>query len=236
MAIYHFQARIVSRSKGQSAVAVAARRSGERLYDRQIALHVRPDRGSSRPDHSEVMLPAGAPAWMSRREELWNAVEAAERRKDAQLAREVEVALPRELTQEQAVELAREFVEQEFVRQGVVVDLNIHLGGHNPYANAMLTMRAVTPAGFGRKVPEWNRRELLQQWREHWADLANEYLRRAGHEMRIDHRSSREQGIQVSAAVHLGKAASAMKRRGLVHERLKRLEEMQSEQRDKGRQ
>ena len=81
MAIYHFQARIVSRSKGQSAVAVAARRSGERLYDRQIALHVRPDSGSRRPNHSEVMLPAGAPAWVSRREELWNAVEAAERRK-----------------------------------------------------------------------------------------------------------------------------------------------------------
>jgi ATP-dependent exoDNAse (exonuclease V) alpha subunit len=170
-----------------------------------------------------------------RREELWNAVEAAERRKDAQLAREVEVALPRELTQEQAVELAREFVEQEFVRQGVVADLSIHLGGHNPYANAMLTMRALTPTGFGRKVPQWNRRELLKQWREHWADLANEHLHRAGHAVRIDHRSSREQGSQSSAAVHLGKAVSAMQRRGLVHERLKRLQEMQGEQRDKGR-
>ena len=158
-----------------------------------------------------------------------------EKRKDAQLAREVEVALPRELTQAQAVELAREFVGQEFVSQGAVADLNLHLGGHNPYANAMLTMRAVTDAGFGRKVTEWNRRELLKQWREHWADLANEYLRRAGHEVRIDHRSGREQGIQASGAVHLGKAASAMKRRGLVHERLQRREEMQSEQRDKGR-
>ena len=79
-------------------------------------------------------------------------------------------------------------------------------------------------------------RELLQQWREHWAELANEYLRRAGHEVRIDHRRTRDRADQEAAeAVHLGKAASAMKRRGLVHERLKRLEEMQGEQPAKGR-
>ena len=100
----------------------------------------------------------GAPAWMSGREELWNAVEAAERRTDTQLAREVEFALPTELEDEQAVALAREFVQREFVHRGMVADLNIHLGGHNPYANAMLTMREVTTAGFGRKVREWNGR------------------------------------------------------------------------------
>ena len=154
MAIYHLSVRIVSRSKGQSAVAVAARRCGERLYDRRLALQVRPD-GDSRPTVSEVTVPSGAPAWMSGREELWNAVEAAERLTDAQLAREVEFALPTELEGEQAVELAREFVQREFVHHGMVADLNLHLGGHNPYANAMLTMREVTTAGFGRKVREW---------------------------------------------------------------------------------
>jgi ATP-dependent exoDNAse (exonuclease V) alpha subunit len=174
------------------------------------------------------MLPADAPAWMSSREELWNAAEAAERRRDAQLAREVEVALPLELGDEPAIARAREFVQQEFIQRGMIADLTIRLGGHNPYANAMLTMRTVTPAGFGRKVPAWNRWELLREWREHWADRANEYLARAGHPVRIDHRRKRDQaGQEMAAAVHLGKAASAMRRRGLKHERLRRLEEMQ---------
>jgi len=113
MAIYHFSVRIVSRCKGQSAVAVAARRAAERLYDRRLGLHVRPDRGGNRPTFSTIMLPADAPAWMSEREELWNAVEAAENRLDAQLARELELALPIELEGEQTISLAREFVQQE---------------------------------------------------------------------------------------------------------------------------
>src|SRR5229473_614797 len=177
-----------------------------------------------RPTAATIMLPADAPAWMSGREELWNAVEAVEKRLDAQLAREVELALPIELESEQAIELAREFVQQEFIQRGMIADLNIHLGGHNPYANAMLTLREVTAAGFGPKVREWNQAGLLREWREHWAALANEYLDRylgrAGHEVRIDHRRKRDQ----AEAVHLGKAASAMQRRGLVHERLQRLE------------
>jgi hypothetical protein len=95
----------------------------------------------------------------------------------------------------------------------------------------MLTMREVTTEGFGRKVREWNQAGLLREWREHWAALANEYLGRAGHEVRIDHRRKRDQ----AEAVHLGKAASAMQRRGLVHERRRRLEAMQSGQQAKGR-
>src|SRR6266852_3044954 len=121
MAIYHFSVRIVSRGKGQSAVAVAARRAAERLYDRRCGLHVRPDDGS-RPMLSAIMLPADAPAWMSGREELWNAVEAAENRLDAQLARELELALPIELENEQAIALAREFVQQEFIQHGMIAD------------------------------------------------------------------------------------------------------------------
>ena len=133
MAIYHLSVRTVSRGKGQSAVAVAARRCGERLYDRRQGLHIRPERGTKPPTVSEIMLPISAPAWiMGRREELWNAVEATEKRRDAQLAREVEFALPTELEDQQAVALAREFVLREFVGRGMVADLNIYLGGHNP--------------------------------------------------------------------------------------------------------
>ena len=99
----------------------------------------------------------------------------------------------------------------------------------------MLSTRELSEQGFGCKVREWNRVELLRQWREHWAELANEYLCRAGHEVRIDHRRRRDVANQGTEAVHLGKAASAMKRRGLVHERLRRLEETQGEQPAKGR-
>jgi ATP-dependent exoDNAse (exonuclease V) alpha subunit len=220
MAIYHFSVRIVRRSKGQSAVAVAARRCGVRLYDRRCGLQVRRGRGGNRPTFSTIMLPADAPAWMSEREELWNAVEAVEKRRDAQLAREVELALPIELENESAIGLAREFVQQEFIQRGMIADLNIHLGGHNPYANAMLTMREITAEGFGAKVRKWNQAGLLREWREHWTTLANEYLGRAGHAVRIDHRRKRDH----AEAVHLGKAASAMRRRGLKHDRLQRLE------------
>jgi hypothetical protein len=143
----------------------------------------------------------------------------------------VELALPIELEDEQAIELAREFVQQEFTQRGMVADLTIRLGGHNPYANAMLTLREVTAAGFGPKVREWNQDGLLREWREHWAALANEYLRRAGHEVRIDHRRKRDQ----TEAVHLGKAASAMQRRGLAHERLQRLEAMKDARQSRDR-
>ena len=142
-----------------------------------------------------------------------------------------ELALPIELEDQQAIELAREFVQQEFIQRGMVGDLNIYLGGHNPYANAMLTLRAIIAAGFGPKVRAWNQAGLLREWREHCAALANEYLNPAGHAVRIDYRRKRDQ----AEAVHLGKAASAMQRRGLVHERLQRLEAGQGGKQAEGR-
>jgi ATP-dependent exoDNAse (exonuclease V) alpha subunit len=162
MAIYHFSVRIVSRGRGQSAVAVAARRSGEGLYDRLRNLHFRPDSGN-RPAFAEILRPADAPAWMSNREELWNAAEATERRGNAQVAREVELALPLELESRQAIALARDYVQQEFIQRGMIADLTIRLSGHKPYANAMLALRTVTSAGFGGKVREWNQASAMQR-------------------------------------------------------------------------
>jgi len=225
VAIYHFTAKIIGRSHGRSAVAAAAYRSASELHDQRQGQSFD---YSDKPHvvHSEIILPEGAPAWMADRSQLWNAAEAGEQRLDAQLAREVELALPTELTNTEAIELAREFVQQEFVTRGMVADLTIHLGGHNPYANAMLTLRAVTAQGFGRKVREWNQSGLLREWREQWAALANAYLARAGHAVRIDHGRKRDQaGQEMPAAVHLGKAAKAMQQRGLKHARLQRLEE-----------
>ena len=125
MAIYHFSAKVISRAAGSSALAAAAYRSASRLADERLG---RDHDFTRKPGviHSEVLLPDGAPQELADRERLWNAVEAGEVRKDAQLAREVEFAIPREMTQDQGVALARDFVQREFVEQGMVADLNVH--------------------------------------------------------------------------------------------------------------
>src|SRR5579875_2762195 len=151
MAIYHFTAKVIKRSHGRSAVAAAAYRSAAAFTDqRQGQQFDYSDK--SNVVHSEIILPEGAPEWMKDRETLWNAAEAAERRRDAQVAREVEFALPEELSQAEAITLAREFVQREFVSRGMVADLNVHWEEGNPHAHVMLTMREAGPDGFARKA------------------------------------------------------------------------------------
>ena len=155
MAIYHLHVKVIGRKAGSSAVASAAYRSASRLRDDRLerSHDFSNKRGVV---HSEVMLPEDAPEQWSDRERLWNDVEAFEVRKDAQLAREVEFALPREMTQAQGIELARDFVQAEFVDQGMIADLNVHWdmaedGMPKPHAHVMLTMRSVDENGFGPK-------------------------------------------------------------------------------------
>jgi Ti-type conjugative transfer relaxase TraA len=224
MAIYHFSAKVISRANGSSALASAAYRSASRLHDERL------DRdhdftNKSGVIHSEVMTPQDAPDELREREGLWNAVEAAEKRKDAQLAREVEFAIPREMEQAQGIELARDFVEREFVARGMIADLNIHWdvgedGLARPHAHVMLTMRAVDENAFGPKVREWNRTALLEHWREAWATHANERLAELGIEARIDHRSLEAQGIALEPQHKIGAAAARMTGDGLEPERL----------------
>ena len=90
----------------------------------------------------------------------------------------------------------------------------------------MLTMRELTPEGFGLKVTEWNRRELLGEWREHWAGLANEHLLRSGFDVRIDHRSYKDQGVGLEPTSHLGRAVDEMRARGEQPERFRQLEQV----------
>ncbi len=158
MAIYHFHVKIIGRKSGSSAVASAAYRSASRLRDDRLerSHDFSAKRGVV---HSEVMLPENAPEVWSDRERLWNDVEVAEVRKDAQLAREVEFALPREMTQAQGIELARDFVQSEFVDQGMIADLNVHWdvgkdGMPKPHAHVMLTMRAVDEHGLANILIE----------------------------------------------------------------------------------
>ena len=218
MAIYHLHVKVIGRKSGSSAVASAAYRSGSRLRDERL------DRSHDFSNkrgvvHSEVMLPENAPEAWSDRERLWNDVEAFEVRKDAQLAREVEFAIPREMTQAQGIELARDFVQSEFVDRGMIADLNVHWdigedGMPKPHAHVMLTMREVDENGFGPKVRDWNRTEMVERWRERWAELANERLAELDIDARIDHRSLEAQGIALEPQSQIGAPAQRIEDEG----------------------
>jgi len=219
MAIYHLHVKVIGRKSGSSAVASAAYRSASRLRDDRLerSHDFSNKRGVV---HSEVMLPEDATEQWSDRERLWNDVEAFEVRKDAQLAREVEFALPREMTQAQGIELAREFVQAEFVDQGMIADLNVHWdiaedGTPKPHAHVMLTMRSVDENGFGQKVRDWNRTEMVERWRERWADLANERLAELDIDARIDHRSLEAQGIALEPQSQIGATGQRIEGEGI---------------------
>ena len=204
LAIYHLTAKVIGRSGGRSSVAAAAYRSAGQLRDaRQGMEHDYTRKGGV--VHTEIMAPANAPEWMSDRSALWNAVEAVEKRKDAQLAREIEVALPRELDRGQRLDLLRGFVQREFVDRGMIADLAVHEtkardGQGQPHAHVMLTMRELAGDGFGKKDRGWNTPDLLVGWRAAWACDANAALERAGRDERIDHRTLEAQREDVERA------------------------------------
>jgi Ti-type conjugative transfer relaxase TraA len=223
MAIYHFSAKVVSRANGSSAVASAAYRAAERLTDERLG---RDHDFTSKAGvvHSEIMLPEGAPERLADRETLWNAVEAGEVRKDAQLARDVEFAIPREMNEADGIALARDFVAREFVARGMIADLNVHWdkaadGSPKPHAHVMLSMREVGPDGFGQKERDWNSKELLGEWRESWADHVNSRMAELGLEARVDHRTLEAQGIPLEPQHKIGAAGSRREMNGEDAER-----------------
>ncbi len=170
MAIYHFSAKVIGRGTGRSAVAAAAYRAAERLHDERLERD-HDFRAKAGVVHSEILLPEGAPerwraldetpeARRAARERLWSEVERGERQKNAQLARDIEIALPRELSRAEVVQLAWDFVAEQFVSRGMVADLNVHWGVRvngevQPHAHVMLTMRRIDP----ERGPEGNEAE-----------------------------------------------------------------------------
>jgi len=223
MAIYHFSAKVISRAKGSSAVAAAAYRSASRLHDERLD-RAHDFSAKAGVVHSEVLLPGGAPERWRDRETLWNEVEAREVRKDAQLAREVEFALPRELSQLDGVELARSFVQREFVGNGMVADLNVHWdvgaeGEAKPHAHVMLALRSAGPEGFGGKVRDWNATDQLVAWREAWADHANRTLAELGIDAHIDPRALKDQGIDLEPQNKIGASGARREVHGEAAER-----------------
>lgn len=219
MAIFHLSSRVISRRVGRSATAAAAYRSGDVIHDEctNLVHDYSRKRGVA---ESFILAPEGAPKWATDRNRLWNEVELGEKRKDSQVAREVEVSLPVELTPEQQSELIRRYVREQFVERGMVADVNIHRDNEgNPHAHIMLTMREINDRGFGKKVRGWNSRELHNGWREAWAREVNRDLERAGLDERVDHRSYAERGIDVEPTIHEGPQVRQMEARGAYTER-----------------
>ena len=241
IAIYHCNISIVSRGKGKSAVAAAAYRSGEKLTNEWDGMtHDYTRKGGV--VHTEIMLPPHAPPSFSDRSTLWNSVELYEKAGNAQLAREIDAALPIEVSREEQIRLVREYCSSQFVSRGMCVDYAIHdTGKGNPHCHIMLTMRPLDERGAwaaksqkeydldenGERIrlpsgrykthkvdlTGWNDKGNALLWRKAWADISNAYLERAGSPERIDHRSNAERGIGEIPTVHMGVAACQMEKR-----------------------
>ena len=198
---------MISRSQGRSATAAIAYRVAERIEDRRTGL-VFDYAARGGVDHTEILAPDHAPDWVRDRSELWNRVEEAETRKNSQVAREVRVALPDELTHAQRVALVRDFAQAQFVERGMVADIALHAPGRegderNHHAHILLTTREVGPEGFTTKNRDWNKVEVLEGWREAWARDSNAALERAGIEDRVDHRTlvaQRDEALELASA------------------------------------
>lgn len=214
MAIYHLSVQRLSRGKGKNVVAAAAYRSGERLTDEKTGLTKSYKRDVT--PESFIMAPANSPDWITDRQRLWNEIEKIEKRKDAFLAREMNVALPRELTKEQQRELVKGFVQEQIVKRGMVADVAIHRDdANNPHFHVMMTTRHITENGFSKKNDDWKKKELVEEWRKEWSNYANRALERAGIDERITHLSHEARGLEQLPTKHLGYEANSLEKKGI---------------------
>ncbi len=213
MALYHFSAKILSHST-RNTVGAVAYRAGCQLSDVRTGEDF--DYGNKAVQHVELVVPKDAPQWIKEIQELIKAdrqegvqaltqkVEAAEYRINSQVWREIEVALHHELTNEQNIALAREFVEDQLCGRGMTALLNFHFDVDKktkevkPHCHILLTMRTLEEEGFSsKKERSWNTKAFIQELREQWANYSNFHLKLHGHEVQIDHRSNQERGIEM---------------------------------------
>ncbi|MDW9930827.1 Ti-type conjugative transfer relaxase TraA, partial [Sinorhizobium meliloti] len=252
MAIMFVRAQVIGRGAGRSIVSAAAYRHRTRMIDEQAGTSFSYRGGASELVHEELALPDDIPAWLKAAidgrsvarssEALWNAVEAHETRADAQLARELIIALPEELTRAENIALVREFVRDNLTSKGMVADWVYHDKDGNPHIHLMTALRPLTEEGFGpKKVPVvgedgeplrvvtpdrpngkivyklWaGDKETIKAWKIAWAETANRHLALAGHEIRLDGRSYAEQGLDGIAQKHLGPEKAALARKGIA--------------------
>ncbi len=225
MAIFTAQLQTIRRAQGRSVVAAAAYRSGDRLHDERLEMDF--DFGAKGGIvHTEILAPDNAPTAFKDREALWNAAEAADKRKDSVPAQELLLALPHELDATGRRELVLEFVAESLVKRGMIADIAIHEPGkegdqRNHHAHVMMTTRTVDQDGFGKKDLSWNHKQFVVDLRREWAEVQNRHLeRRLGKDApRVTEKSFAERGIEHQAGVHLGPEQTAMTRRGEYPER-----------------
>lgn len=220
MAIFRLEAKIFSREKrGRSVIAAAAYRAGTKLKDEisgKIFDYARRVKGVIQ---TMILAPEGAPAWATNSGELWNHVEASEKRVDAQLAREIILALPKELSTDAQFQTAVDWAKQELVASGMVVEVSLHhpKSGTNPHVHILCTMRKLDGEKFSaKKAREWNDVSVLEKQRISWEAAVNAALEKAGRPERVDHRSLKDQGIDRLPEPKKGVAATAMKRKGVL--------------------
>lgn len=227
MAIYHFDLQLIKRSEGRSSVNAAAYRSGEKIKDERLN---KTFNYTNKPVHNSfIMKPENTPDWISDRATLWNEIEKIEKRKDAQLAREINVALPVELSDTDHTELIQKYVQENFVNEGMIADVCIHKDNvENPHAHIMLTMREFdsNKNSFGKKNRDWNEQSLINTWRENWATVVNESLKENNISEQIDHRSHAERGLKILPQIHEGPTARDMHKRGKISDRVLQNEEI----------
>ncbi|GLH28587.1 hypothetical protein WSS15_12370 [Acetobacter pasteurianus] len=226
MAIFHFSTKVFSRSPsvknpaGQSAVAAAAYRAGARYTDQRTE-KVHDYTRKSAVDETFLVCPHEA---FSSPEELWNAAESAEKRKNSTVAREYEISLPAELSRDSQKKLAREMSEYISKKYNVAIQASLHkIGTDNPHVHILSTTREITPEGFGKKTRVLDDRktgaEEIKAMRQHWAAICNRELERHNQPARIDHRSNAERKIEALPSVHEGPSASSLAKRGRYSER-----------------
>ena len=213
MSYYLFMAQVISKSN-RSAVACAAYRSGEQLYSERDGLTKQYGERDVKPD-TYILSPENAPEWANDREKLWNEVEKVEKQINSQLAREIVMALPKELSDVDQRDLLLDFCKENFSDEGMVADISIHRDKeHNPHAHVMLTMRPFDEDGnWGNKrkkvngksvhLTDWNKKETLVRWRGNFAEKINEKFQERGMENRVSHESYSNQGIDKVAHIRL---------------------------------
>ncbi|HUX78431.1 MAG TPA: MobA/MobL family protein, partial [Alphaproteobacteria bacterium] len=221
MALYHFSIKVLSRSS-RNTVRSLAYRAGCELYDSRTGETFN---YKDKPvQHVELVLPQDAPEWAVKIQKLMredrqkgvqafsDIVEAAEKRIDAQVYREFEFALHRELTEKQNKALTREFVQDQLSGRGMAAQLNFHFdkdeatGEEKPHCHVTVATRRLEENGLSlKKEREWNCKALLCGLRIKWEEYSNFHLKLNGHDIQIDHRSHKERGIEMEPQPKMGR-------------------------------
>lgn len=218
MAIFHMEIKNIGRSEGRSAIAAAAYRSGSVLVD-EITGEVHNYSKKQGVDHTEIIVPDGAPFWVGDRSVLWNAVQEQNTRTNSRYAKELNIAIPRLISNEAKIMLVREFVTKEIVnRFGLVCDVCWHdLDSYNPHVHLMIPLRVAESEGFGARVKAIDHRKTVTDLRAAWARHANRYLSATG-EREISEKSYEERGIDRDPEIHYGAAAWELREKGIPTE------------------